>query len=75
MRIDGSGLPLLLRVNEVCEALNCCRQHVYDLMTRGELKYVVEGKYRKIPRQNLLAYLQRNIHRTVRPVEEPAEAG
>ncbi|MCC5954173.1 MAG: helix-turn-helix domain-containing protein [Acidimicrobiia bacterium] len=42
---------------EAAQALGCTRQHIYNMLTRGELHSIKLGKRRFIPRAGLEALL------------------
>ncbi|WP_328769868.1 helix-turn-helix domain-containing protein [Streptomyces sp. NBC_00286] len=49
--------PLLYTPEEAAEALRYGRSTVYELMAAGVLKYVKEGRSRRIRRSDLEAYV------------------
>ena len=50
-------LRLAYRVPEAAEALGICRAHVYNLITRGELRAVKIGGSTRIPATELARLL------------------
>lgn len=57
----------LVRVSEAAKVLDCSRDHVYDLIARGQLESIdIGGKGRSLTRIRLAeldAYLERNTRR------------
>lgn len=51
--------PLLLKPEEVAEALGIARTRVYLLLRAGEIRSVKIGKVRRIPVAALQAYVER----------------
>ena len=54
--------------------LGCGRTRVYSLMDRGELEYVRDLNFRRVPRASLLAYVRRHTRRA-RGLRAAEEAG
>jgi excisionase family DNA binding protein len=50
---------LLLSIEEAAEQLNVGRTYVYGLLTRGEIRSVKLGKSRRIPTEEIGAYVER----------------
>jgi excisionase family DNA binding protein len=52
----------LLYVNVVAELLNCSKQHVYNLIHRGDLEAVKLGKRAgfRIVRASLMQFMEKN---------------
>lgn len=57
----------LVRVSEAAKVLDCSRDHVYDLIARGQIESIdIGGKSRSLTRirlSELDAYLERNTRR------------
>lgn len=51
----------LLKVNDVSERLNICRNQVYKLMSSGDLPVVKIGRSTRIPSSAVEAYVQRLV--------------
>lgn len=51
----------LLKVNDVSERLNICRNQVYKLMSSGDLPVVKIGRSTRIPSTAVDAYVQRLV--------------
>jgi excisionase family DNA binding protein len=47
--------------DEIAELTGCSRQHIYNLMSRGELRSVKLGRSRRILHDDLVALLERNV--------------
>jgi excisionase family DNA binding protein len=45
--------PQLLKTGDVAQLLGVSRQHVVDLCERGDLRYVLVGKHRRVPRSEV----------------------
>jgi excisionase family DNA binding protein len=54
-------LPMLLRVREVMTELACSRSHVYDLIGRGELSFIRDGRMVRVTRESLTRYVRRRV--------------
>ena len=52
---------LLLTVPEAARKLRVCRQTVYELMARGELRSVRIGRARRIPVAELKGWVERAL--------------
>lgn len=58
-------LPELMRVKDVCEALGISGPSVYRIMESGEIPYVKMGRSRRVKKEDVLAYIDRNTVRRV----------
>lgn len=56
--MEHNTLDELLTIKEVAEYLKCSRQHVYNMINRGELITNKVGGLRRMSRGNLLAYIK-----------------
>jgi excisionase family DNA binding protein len=57
-----------MTVNEAAEALQISRTKVYDLLLSGKLESIRIGSLRRIPRDRLVPFIEREIEPTaVRP--------
>jgi excisionase family DNA binding protein len=57
-----------MTVNEAAEALQISRAKVYDLLLSGKLESIRIGSLRRIPRDRLVPFIEREIEPTaVRP--------
>lgn len=56
--VDSDGL---LRVADAARFLSVSRSTLYELMDRGELRYVKLGRARRIPRQALSELVEKNL--------------
>jgi len=54
----------LLTTGEAAKLLNCSRQHVVDLCTRGDLPYVTVGTHRRVRRKDVEALRTRTARLT-----------
>lgn len=52
---------MLLRVREVMSELACSRSHVYDLIGRGELQFIRDGRMVRVTRDSLQRYVRRRL--------------
>jgi excisionase family DNA binding protein len=51
------GPPMLLRVEEAARELRIARRRIYELIASGELLSVKIGQSRRIPREELVRYV------------------
>jgi len=71
--IPPDQLPLLLRFDTTQRALDCSRQHVYNLISAGLLKVVQLGRRApRITRESVLALVAPRVE-TPRPPAAPSE--
>ena len=52
------GLPLFLRVPEICEVLQIGRSTAYDLLRCGKIPSIRVGRQIRIPRESVKALLE-----------------
>ena len=57
----STGPKLLLSPEEAADLLSCSRSMVYTLIGRGELRAIKLGTARRIPRQSLDAFIERQL--------------
>ena len=63
MKSDALALVAggLDRIDEAAEFLGLSRSYIYDLMDRGELRYVKVGRSRRIPHQAIIELAARYL--------------
>jgi excisionase family DNA binding protein len=53
--------PVAIPVKEAARLLSCSRTHVYDLIRRGELLRLKDGRMTRVLTASIEAYLDRNV--------------
>lgn len=53
--------PMLLSPTDAARLLGCGRTHLYGMLNRGELRSILVGRLRRIPRTEIEAYIQRQM--------------
>ena len=52
-----SGMPDVMRVQDVAKALRCSKNTIYDFIDRGALEVLRVGRVYKIPKVNLVDFI------------------
>ena len=56
--ISFDGLPLFLRVQDICQILQIGRSTAYDLLRCGKIPSIRVGRQIRIPRESVKALLE-----------------
>jgi excisionase family DNA binding protein len=62
-----------MSVSQVAARWGCSRQHIYNMIRRGELPAFRVGSLYRLKAEDVIAHEERQIHAPVPPPTEPAQ--